>query len=325
MVGFESEPCRNRDSNVGFAPLGLRIDPRRFLAPVLAALCLAMLAAAPAEAFRLEPYKDDLFAYPAVVGSAYGNDYLTINFDYQRDVVARDEEPDEKTRPEYVSVDFPAPQRDLVLNRDGEAVRYVGIGRTDGNASIVAIFLHGLGATRFDGMNDWRSGGNLNRIKNLMVHNGGAYLSADYASSKRRAKRQIAALVSAYAEYSPGAPIILICASMGSRPCWEVLEDPATARTIDGAIMVAGISDPGFANSATVRDPALWVPIYMAHGNNDRRVSWRRQERLFKDIKSVAPNYPIKMAVFDTGVHRTPLRMTDWRLAINWMLEAGGH
>lgn len=283
-----------------------------------------MAAAAPAEAVRLEPYKDDLFAYPAVIGSDYGGDYVTVSFDHNRDVIARDEKPDEKTRPEYVSLEFESPQVDLVLKRDRQTVRYVGIGRTSGNAEIVAIFLHGLGATRFDGMNDWRSGGNLNRIKNLMVRNGGVYLSADYSLSKRKAKRQIAALIDAYAENSPGAPIVLICASMGARACWELMEDADTGTRIDGVIMIAGVSDRGFARSRTVKDPARWIPIYMAHGNNDKRVSWRRQEKLFKAIKAAAPNYPVKLAMFDTGTHRAPLRMTDWRLAINWILEAKG-
>jgi hypothetical protein len=294
------------------------------LLTAVAWFCLAVLPTGPAEAIRLEPYKDELFAYPAIIGSDFGGDYVVVSFDHQRDVIARDEKPDERTRAEYVSLDFPNPESDLVLHRDGESVEYVGIGRTDGNADIVAIFLHGMGATRFDGMNDWRSGGNLNRIKNLMVRNGGAYLSADYAWSKQRAKRQVSALIDAYAENSPGAPIILICASAGARPCWELLDDPAAAARIDGVIMIAGISDPRFARSATVRDPKRWVPIYMAHGNDDSRVSWRRQERLFRDIKSVAPNYPIRLALFDTGTHRAPLRMTDWRLAINWMLEVAG-
>lgn len=287
-------------------------------------LCLASLWNGPAQAVQLEPYKDELFSYPGIIGSDFGGDYLVVSFDHQRDVIARDEKPDEKTRAEYVSLDFPAPETDLVLRRDGETVHYVGIGRTEGNAEIVTIFLHGLGADRFDGMNDWRSGGNLNRLKNLMVRNGGVYLSADYAWSRRRAKRQIAALIGAHAENSPGAPIILICASAGARPCWELLDDPAAAARIDGAIMIAGISDSGFARSATVRDPARWVPIYMAHGNNDSQVSWRRQEKLFRQIKKFAPAYPIKLAVFDTGTHRAPLRMTDWRLAINWMLEVDG-
>jgi len=299
----------------------MRLSTSFFIA--LALLCISPIPTALAESLQLEPYKNDLFGYPAIVGSDYGGDFATIAFDYQRDVIARDVRPDEKTRPEYVSLDLLSLQADLVLRRDGQKVRYVGVGRTEGEANIVTIFLHGLGATRFDGANDWRSGGNLNRIKNLMVRNGGVYLSADYSVFKRKAKRQIAALIDAFAENSPGAPIFLICASIGARVCWDLAEDPKASAQLDGLIMVAAVGRPGFVDSAAIGNPARWVPIYMAHGSVDRRVSWRRQERLFKDIKSVAPEYPIKFALFDTGVHRTPLRMTDWRLAINWMLEVG--
>ena len=288
---------------------------------VLALLCLTIAPATPAETFQLEPYKDDLFRYPAPVAGDFGEDYVTVPFNHQRDVVARDEIPDEKTRPKYVSLDVKTSEADLLLRRDSEVVRYVGVGRTDGDAKVVVIFLHGLGASRLDGANDWRSGGNLNRIKNLMVRNDGVYLSADYAATRRKAKRQIAALIDAVAETSPEAPIFLICASIGARVCWDLAEDPTTAARLDGLLMIAAIGRPGFADSAVVRDPTRWIPIYMAHGNRDRNVSWRPQDRLFKEIKSVAPDYPIRFALFDTGTHRAPLRMTDWRLAINWMLE----
>jgi pimeloyl-ACP methyl ester carboxylesterase len=286
-----------------------------------ALLCLTVAPAAPAEALQLAPYKDDLFRYRPPIVSDLGGDHLTVPFDHQRDVVARDEIPDERTRPEYVSLDVRASEADLVLRRDGQVVRYVGVGRTDGDAKVVVIFLHGLGATRLDGANDWRSGGNLNRIKNLMVRNDGVYLSADYGSPRRKAKRQIAALIDAFAENSPGAPIFLICASIGARICWDLAEDPKTAARLDGLLMIAAVGRPDFADSALVRDRTQWVPIYMAHGNRDRNVGWRPQDRLFREIKSVAPDYPIKFVLFDTGTHRAPLRMTDWRLAINWMLE----
>lgn len=288
-----------------------------------ALLYVAVQPAVSAEALQLKPYKDELFSYPAIIGSDYGGDYATIAFDYQRDVVLRDEKPDEKTRPEYVSLDPASSQTDLTLRRDGQTVRYVGVGRTEGEAKIVTIFLHGLGATRFDGAHDWRSGGNLNRIKNLMLRNGGVYLSADYSVFKRKAKRQIAALIDAYSENSPGAPIILICASIGARICWDLAEDAEARAKIDGFIMVAAVGRPSFAKDPVIANRADWVPIYMAHGNKDRRVGWRRLERLFKDIKSIAPDYPIKLVLFDSGVHRTPLRMTDWRVAINWMLATG--
>jgi hypothetical protein len=32
----------------------------------------------------------------------------------------------------------------------------------------------------------------------------------------------------------------------------------------------------------------------------------------------------MKLTVFDTGVHGTPIRMTDWRLVLNWMLAVDG-
>jgi hypothetical protein len=32
----------------------------------------------------------------------------------------------------------------------------------------------------------------------------------------------------------------------------------------------------------------------------------------------------VHFALFDTGVHGTPIRMTDWRLVLNWMLEVDG-
>ena len=287
---------------------------------------LAAIATTPARSEPLlDPYKDELFAYPAIVESGFGGDLITVPFDYQRDVLARDEEPDERTRPEYVSLDLVQEMSDLVLRRSGETVRYVGVGKTEGDAKVVVIFLHGLGATRHDGMNDWRSGGNLNRIKNLLVRNGGAYLSADYSAGRARAKREVAALIDAYAENSPGAPIILACASIGARICWDLAADPAAAARIDGMIMIAAVGRSSLAPSLAARSPAERIPIYMAHGNRDRRVTPRDQLRLFNDIKAGAPDYPIRLVLFDGGVHRTPLRMIDWRLAINWMTEARPH
>ena len=45
---------------------------------------------------------------------------------------------------------------------------------------------------------------------------------------------------------------------------------------------------------------------------------------VFKKIKQLDPSYPAKFALFDTGSHGTPIRMTDWRLILNWMLQVDG-
>jgi hypothetical protein len=87
-------------------------------------------------------------------------------------------------------------------------------------------------------------------------------------------------------------------------------------------IMIAAVGRANLAPSLAARPAAGRIPIYIAHSNHDRRVSPRNQIRFFNDIKARAPDYPIRFVLFDGGVHRTPLRMVDWRLAINWMADA---
>ena len=98
------------------------------------------------------------------------------------------------------------------------SVQYIAVGAVEGGAKAVVLYVHGRGGNRGQGANDGMFGGNFNRIKNLMARNGGAYLSVDYSRSRSRARREVAALIDAYAGNSPEAPIILACASMGARP-----------------------------------------------------------------------------------------------------------
>jgi hypothetical protein len=53
-------------------------------------------------------------------------------------------------------------------------------------------------------------------------------------------------------------------------------------------------------------------------------LNWKTQEAFFKKFKQLDPNYPVKFALFNTGSHGTPIRMTDWRLVLNWMLAVNG-
>ena len=41
-------------------------------------------------------------------------------------------------------------------------------------------------------------------------------------------------------------------------------------------------------------------------------------------VQALRPDYPLKLVVFDGGAHGTPMRMTDWRAVLNWMLEVDG-
>lgn len=292
---------------------------RSMLAIVLGA-ALAFTAPASA-AYRLAPYKDDLFKYPGVLESAYGGEYLKVDYVESRDLYERDIVPEKQTKPQYVSLDANSAQRDMVAKEGRVSVKYVAVGKYDGGASIVVLYVHGRGGNRGQGVNDGMFGGNFNRIKNLMVRNGGVYLSGEFPSLNARGVAQAKLLLLEYVKNSPGAPIFVACGSLGGRICWGLAEDDEVAQHIDGLILMGSTNDDDFFRTAAYKRR---IPVYLGHGSGDIVLNWRSQEAFFKKFKQRDPNYPVKFVLFNTGSHGTPIRMTDWRLVLNWMLEVNG-
>ena len=60
--------------------------------------------------------------------------------------------------------------------------------------------------------------------------------------------------------------------------------------------------------------------MFFGHGSLDNVFPVEGQERFFRSIAQKAPGYPARFVRFETGSHGTPIRMTDWRSEINWML-----
>src|SRR5690606_38201988 len=152
-----------------------------------AALLIAGIAAiaAPANAQALKPFKDDLFVYPAILGSDGGESYLIVDYRKDRDIHQRDEVPERRVRSHYISTSVRRAQKDVALETEAGTVPHFAVGKTDG-AAFIAIYLHGQGGTRRQGVDDYTFGGNFNRIKNLMVANGGLYLSPDFSDFEQR-------------------------------------------------------------------------------------------------------------------------------------------
>lgn len=288
---------------------------------VLATALVALFSLAHAAGYRLDPWKDDLFAYPAILATSHGGDYVKVGYVEQRDLYQRDEVPEKKTKPDYVDLAVKSTEKDMVAKEGRTSVRFVGTGRVDGNAKIVVIYVHGRGGDRGQGANDWMFGGNFNRIKNLMVRNKGVYLSPGFPSLGRRGLAQAKLLVLEYAKNSPDAPIFIACGSLGGRICWGLADDSAVSAHIDGFLLMGSTSDDGFLRTEAFKRR---TPVYLGHGTGDIVISWKKQEAFFKKIKQRDPTYPVKFALFDTGSHGTPIRMTDWRLILNWMLEVNG-
>lgn len=285
--------------------------PRAFLRAAIVALSLSPLAANGAN-LQLEPFKDNLFAYPDILASSDNGAYRVVDYREMRDINQRDEIPERRAHGRYVSLGVRRQQQELSL----EGIAHVAVGATSG-ASVITVYLHGQGGNRKQGADDFSFGGNFNRIKNLMVENGGLYLSPDVADFGDAGAAAIARLVRHYAERSPGAPVFIACGSAGGALCYRLADDPAIVPRLGGLLLLGSMWNDGFVNSASFK---ARVPLFLGQGSRDTVFPVESQEAFFRSILATAPNYPVRMVRFETGTHGTPIRMTDWRETLNWML-----
>ena len=297
----------------------MRVTARILSLCAAAAVLSASLALA--AGYRLAPYKNDLFKYPGVLESTFGGDYVKVDYVEKRDLYARDIVPEKETRPQYLSLDVKSVQKDLTLKEGRTSVSFIGVGKVEGGAKAVVIYVHGRGGNKGQGANDGMFGGNFNRIKNLMAKNGGVYLSPGFPDLGAPGARQAKLLVLEYAKNSPGAPIFIACGSLGGKICWALARDPEVSPLLSGLLLMGSTSDAGFFKTAAFQRR---LPVYLGHGTRDIVIKWQTTEAFFKKFKQADPNYPIKFALFNTGSHGTPIRMTDWRLVLNWMLQVDG-
>src|SRR5690606_4119167 len=117
-------------------------------------------------------------------------------------------------------------------------VDYTAVGKVDGGAKAIVVFLHGRGTDRSAGASDLIHGGNFNRVKNLMMRNDGLYISADFSDFGKRGTAEIKALLLQQAALSPGAPVFLACGSWGGRICWRLIYDADTAPLVKGMLLL---------------------------------------------------------------------------------------
>ena len=157
---------------------------------IVAAAIAALAFSASAAGYRLAPYKDDLFDYPGVIETAYGGDYVKVDYSREpRPLRARH-------RPGEAGAAGICLARDQGRRARHDArvrpvsVKYIATGKVDGGAKAIVLYVHGRNGNRFQGANDGMFGGNFNRIKNLMVRNGGVYLSPRLSRPQEQGPRR---------------------------------------------------------------------------------------------------------------------------------------
>jgi hypothetical protein len=262
----------------------------------------------------LKPHKDELFAYPGILDSRDGGAFRVVDYREMRDINGRDEIPERRAHGRYVALSVRRQQQDLSL----DGIAHVAVGRSEG-ARLITIYLHGQGGSRKQGADDFTFGGNFNRIKALMAENGGLYLSPDFPDFGEAGAAAVRTLIVYYTKKSPQAPVFIACGSAGGALCHRLADDPAVAPKLGGLLLLGSLWDDAFLKSAAFE---ARVPLFIGHGSRDTVFPVDRMEAFYGAIRAAAPGYPVRMVRFESGTHGTPIRMSDWRETLNWMLAA---
>ncbi|MBX5230077.1 alpha/beta hydrolase [Rhizobium sp. NLR9b] len=262
----------------------------------------------------LPPFKDDLFSRQTVLQTSDGGASEVIDYDEMRDINGRDQIPEKRAQQKYVSLGIRKTQADETLSLDGIRLDVTRVGPSQ-NAAFTVIFIHGRDGDRRLGANDYSFGGNFNRLKNLVAGNGGVYYSPTVRSFDSNGVAAIEELIRYASAQSPGRPIVLSCASMGSQICWGVARDGDSVKRLKGMLVMSGVTDPDFTRSAFYKSK---LPLWFAHGSRDPVYAAADQQALFESLQKA--KYPTHFTLFQTGNHGTPIRMIDWRRVLNWVL-----
>jgi pimeloyl-ACP methyl ester carboxylesterase len=281
---------------------------------IFAALAAFSASDASAQQAPLKPFKEELFSQQTVLQSADGGAYRVIDYQEMRDINGRDREPERRVKDAYVALGVRRDQANETLDLAGRRLDVTRVGQARG-AAFTVIFIHGRGGDRRLGVNDYTFGGNFNRLKNLIVGNGGTYYSPSVASFDVNGVADIAALIRYSFQQSSGRPVILACASMGSIICQGVSRDKAVVGNLKGMAVLGGAPDADLPGTALAK---MKLPIYFAHGSADSVYRADEQAAVFRKLRT--SGYPIRFTMFQTGSHGTPTRMVDWREVLNFIL-----
>lgn len=284
------------------------------ISTVLLAL-VAFAHAAVAADDVLKPYKNGLFSEQTVLESRDGGAFEVIDYQEMRDINGRDQIPERRVKSSYVSLGVRRQQADETLDLGGRKLDVTRVGPADGSRFSV-IFIHGRGGDRRLGANDFSFGGNFNRLKNLSVDNGGSYYAPSVRSFDSDGVADIAALIAEIGRRSPGRPIVLSCASMGSFICWGISRDTDAVADLAGMVVMGGATDPDYPKSAAFK---ARLPLFFTHGGNDPVYAAADQIGLFERLRK--GGYPTRFTLYQGGSHGTPVRMTDWWRVLNWIME----
>ncbi len=265
----------------------------------------------------LKAFKNELFSDLPISDVSDDGARVVVAYSKQRDLYGRDAVPEKRVKEAYVSSRVTRLQANETLSLGPHKVEFARVGAKRG-ADFAVIFIHGRGGDRRLGVNDYTFGGNFNRLKNLIVQNGGSYYVPTVRDFEQAGVDAISRLVKRVHERNKNRPVILACASMGSFICWGAARDAETVSHLAGMAIIGGAPNRDFSRTPAYR---ARLPLYITHGGDDPVYPVAEQTAFFRTLHTAG--YPTRMTVFATGSHGTPIRMIDWWRLLNWTLAQG--
>lgn len=270
------------------------------------------------QAGPLKPFKERAFQYRTPQEVSDGGRFMRVPYDEFVDINKRDEVPVRKVRSYFVKRLPRDAEKEFEYKAGGRTLKANGIGKLDGGSKLTLIYLHGRGGDRNWGFDDERFGGNFNRLKNMILADGGAYISPDFTDFERTGVADIKALIAKFRPLTNGK-LVVACGSLGNAICWELAMDATASRQLDGVVILAGFPDARFIGSATAASKARHVPLFIGHGSADPTYSYEPTLAFYRKLRKQRPSYPVRYVLFNTGKHGAPVRMIDWRDTLNWI------
>lgn len=274
-----------------------------------------------ARKITLSPFKDDLFKHRDTIRTSHNGLLNIYNFNEREDVDLRDKVPVKKADPKYVQAIDPRMQRKLqipVATRLGSRqLEVMEVGASSG-ANFAVVFIHGAVPQEMRltlGVLDETFSGNFNRLKNMVIQDAGSYYTPWVRDFGPSGAEEVFALIKHIEKMSPDARIVLACASSGGQICTQIANLPDALGSMAGLFIMGTGTNPHILNSVAVRSR---IPILYTHGMRDSLVKAEGQIAEFDAILQRDRNYPIAFIGFHTGGHGVPIRMIDWREALNW-------
>lgn len=264
--------------------------------------------------------KDKLFEYRNILEKWTNDDYVKVDYVEKIDLYERDIEPVDKVKEEYIDISYIEKwyEKEEKINISWKELTYF-IAKKDDNIDKLVIYIHWWWWNRFQGMSDYTFGWNFNRVKNLMIHNTGAYISPDFSNFWYKGQNEIHKIILNQKEKNKNLKNVFIaCGSSGWEVCWGLFNNEEFNKDINWIILVWSSVNYWFFNNKEIKKRL--IPIFLGHWTNDKQIWYQWHTNFFNKIKQENINYPIKLHLYNTWVHWTPIRMINWKETIEWML-----